>query len=289
VALSPGEKTYAHERARRALREHFERLSLSAEVTESIYELHRVRYILPDPSPSVSVFVFGKGEESCREAAGQLKMQTRYDMAEFVPVVSGVASRGDKLDRAARRSSADILCFVEAGFSVADPGWLQELGGYALIGGIGAVGGRLLGGDGRVVGGGLIVGHDGRAFAAHEDLPRDEAGNVFRNVAAGNYSAVSVSLMATPRCVYEQFGGFDHKAFPSDLFSVDYCLKLWEGGKRVVFTPFAEMATRAVRPTAQPDSSELSAFRARWPVFVDRDPFVNPNLSRKDGRYRIDA
>jgi O-antigen biosynthesis protein len=46
VALDSTEKTYAHERAREAIREHYNRIGVDAEVTRGVGELHRTIYKL---------------------------------------------------------------------------------------------------------------------------------------------------------------------------------------------------------------------------------------------------
>jgi GT2 family glycosyltransferase len=214
---------------------------------------------------------------------------TDYEAAEFIPVTANGHFLAAELYGAARESSSDIYCFVEAGVSAVDADWLRELAGYALQESIGAVGGKLLTRDGTVTGTGLVIGPGGSVSRAHTGRDEDDAGNVFRNVVAGNYSAVSASLLATAKSDYEEVGGFDHEAFPSSLFDVDYCLRLWKSGKRVAFTPYSRMTTIAARPPVSPTSSELAAFRGRWPETVAGDPFVNPHLSRRDGRFRIDA
>lgn len=41
----------------------------------------------------------------------------------------------------------------------------------------------------------------------------------------------------TPRALFEQLGGFDRAFEPAYSEDVDYCLRLWQRGKRVIFNP----------------------------------------------------
>ena len=47
--------------------------------------------------------------------------------------------------------------------------------------------------------------------------------------------------MLTRRADYEHVGGFDEINFPINFNDVDYCLKLRALGKRIVFTPHAQL------------------------------------------------
>jgi GT2 family glycosyltransferase len=68
---------------------------------------------------------------------------------------------------------------------------------------------------------------------------------------------------------------------------VDYCLRVLERGRRVIFTPYAQLyhfegATKSgIRP------EELEVFKKRWQEKWSRDPYYNPNLSLNYHDYRI--
>lgn len=54
-----------------------------------------------------------------------------------------------------------------------------------------------------------------------------------------NYSAVTAACMITKKELFEQVGGFDEQ-FVVACNDVDYCLKVRETGKWVVFNAFSE-------------------------------------------------
>lgn len=104
----------------------------------------------------------------------------------------------------------------------------------------------------------------------------------------GNYSAVSWRAMAVRRSVFEKIGGFRADDFPDELFDVDLCLRLWQRGLRVVYTPYAVLrdtsdAEEGHSPSALARLSEL------WPAEIERDRFYNPNLSLAGEPFEIDA
>jgi GT2 family glycosyltransferase len=96
-------------------------------------------------------------------------------------------------------------------------------------------------------------------------------------------SAVTGACLATRREVFEQLGGFD-ESLGVDLNDVDYCLRAWQNGYRVVYEPGAELIhyESPSRGTAGGVGDTIN-FVARWKSYIDaRDPYFNPHLTRED-------
>jgi GT2 family glycosyltransferase len=68
---------------------------------------------------------------------------------------------------------------------------------------------------------------------------------------------------------------------------VDYCLRVLTSGKRVVFTPYAQLIHYEGATKSGITPEELQAFRNRWHEKWSRDPYFNPNLSLNYHDYRI--
>lgn len=289
VALSGSEKSYAHDRARAALTEHFARMAIAAKVEPAANNWHRVRYRINEPVEA-SVLVYGQTAQAVEESAEKLQRLTSPRNVEFTRIVCPADKLAAALNESGLRSKAAVLCFIAAGLTPLAEGWLDELHSLASHKPIGAVGAKLFRADETVIGSGVITGVGRGTAAAHYGLPRNLGGNVGRNVVIGNYSAVSVLCMATRRQHFETLGGFDSSNLPSALFDVDYCLRLKEIGYRVVFTPYAELISPDEIPAFNdPQQGESESFRSRWGAKMENDPFYNPNFSKADGRFRIKA
>jgi O-antigen biosynthesis protein len=106
-------------------------------------------------------------------------------------------------------------------------------------------------------------------------------------------SAVTAACLATRRSDYLAVGGMDEARFAVALNDVDYCLRLREAGKRIVFTPHAkllhaESASRGKDNRADRRDRfehELNLLRARWGDVLNDDPAYNPQLSRDGVPY----
>lgn len=276
VALASSEKSYAHERAREALRQHFERQKIKAKVTRGFYEFHRVAYDLPD-----NIFI-------SLIADGKLKIETS-DFKNY-EVISVENPSAESFNDAAQKAKGDVFIFFDGDFQLQNAGSLRELLNLALQTETGAVGAKILNPDETVRNGGVILGVNNLIGFAHRGLPGENAGNLQRAQVINNFSAVS-GAFAVRRQLFEEMRGFDAENFPNGLFDVDFCLRLGARGFRIVFTPYAELVQTADSTTEkilrQKDSMEVLNFKKKWSREMEADKFYNPNLSLKDAKFQL--
>ena len=106
---------------------------------------------------------------------------------------------------------------------------------------------------------------------------------------ARDLSAVTGACLAIRRDVFEAVGGAD-ESLPYTCNDIDLCLKVRALGRRVVWTPHAVLMhvdgasrgpDRSVRRLAR-SWYDLGRLHDRWPEAVDRDPFLNANLTATD-------
>jgi ADP-heptose:LPS heptosyltransferase/GT2 family glycosyltransferase len=186
---------------------------------------------------------------------------------------------------AAEAALGEFLLFLNDDVEVVSPRWLHALLEAGELRAVGAVGARLLYPNGRIQHAGMFLSErDGRhafRFAEADDVGPHGLAAATRDVAG-----VTGACVLVRREVFQEVGGFDetHAVVNNDL---DFCLKVWSAGRRVVYTPHAtlihhEAASRA----AMDDSYDESGFRDKWRLtFALGDPFLNPKLSREDEDY----
>lgn len=307
VAHSAEAKPYAHERARAALGEHFARTGKKARVEKGIYELHRVCYDLPENPPRVSLILSAHTEfETAQNAAQRFIAETVYPNLEIVLVCDRDRqnqspaenlkvifcenlSQADSLNRAARHSTGEILCFADAGLRPRAKDWLKELVSFAIQKEIGAVGGKILARNETISGGGFVLGFEDAIGIANKNLPRDADEGLYRTRLISNFSAVSANCMAVRREIFEESGGFDAENLPDSLFDADFCLRLLrERNLRIVFTPYAELIeTAKIASPPAASAKEIEYFKQKWQREISVDPFYNPNLSLRRETFTI--
>lgn len=262
VAHTGSAKPYAYEKSREALTEHFSRTGIPAKVSATADNLNRVSYEFDEP-PTISVIRHGDVD------------RLTADVHETIESESGIpAARA--LNAAAEKATGDVLMFI--GGSVRTVEYLLGLAELAMRPEVGAAGGKIVDMNGSVVHAGYVFTNELIIAEAHRGLPENETGYFFRNGLIGNYSAVSVSLMAIRREVFFSAGGFDAENFPNAVFDADLCLRLRETGRRIVFSPFTIGRTLG-RESVSRGQREIELFKEKWATIIERDPFYNPNLS----------
>ena len=189
---------------------------------------------------------------------------------------------------AAKAATGQVLVFLNNDTVVLTKDWCSELAAHAMRQDVGAVGARLLYGDGTIQHAGVLIGIEG--VAGHEcvgDPPRD-GGYFGRSHLLRSAAAVTGACLATRKEVFERIGGFDELELKVAFNDVDYCMKLRKAGYRVVYNPYAvlyhlESKSRGREVSgakAARHHAEAMAFRARWKESEMSDPYYNPHFER---------
>jgi GT2 family glycosyltransferase len=314
TASGKDEKSYALAAALRAIHEHLGRTGREGEAMESVDcpGMVRVRYRVPEPHPFVSLIIPTRnGLALLRRCLESVRSRTDYDRYEIVVLdngsdeadllayldglkLSGVARviRDDGPfnfsrinNEAAKAAHGDILLFLNNDVEVISAGWLREMISHAVRPDVGAVGARLWYPNDTLQHGGLILVR-GIAGHAHRDFERGELGYFGRAALIQNFCGVTAACLAVRRELFEEVGGFD-ESLAVAFNDVDLCLRLIAAGYRNVWTPYAELyhresATRGYEGTPEQRARfrrESEQLQKRWSERLDRDPFLNPNLS----------
>ncbi|MCP3476621.1 glycosyltransferase family 2 protein [Bradyrhizobium sp. CCGUVB1N3] len=183
---------------------------------------------------------------------------------------------------------SDVLCLLNNDIEASSDDWLVEMLTRLAEPDVGAVGALLTWPGGVVQHGGVVLGMNFAASHAFTDRFANDPGFLDQLRVAHECSAVTAACLATRRSDYLAVGGMDEARFAVAFNDVDYCLRLRQAGKRIVFTPHAklvhtESASRGVDDRADRRGRfehELSLLRARWGEWLNEDPTYNPQLSR---------
>jgi O-antigen biosynthesis protein len=183
----------------------------------------------------------------------------------------------DKINTGVLASTGEHVLMLNDDIEVVTPDWLERMVMYSSFDGVGAVGAKLLFGDGRLQHVGVTVkgSSPGHLFRGY---PGDHAGyaNVVR--VANNYSAVTGACLMTPRTTFDEVGGLSTQ-FPLNFNDVDYCLKLQRRGQRVVYDPDTVLFHFESSSRDEGYSGwELDLFRQRWRYATADDPYISPNF-----------
>lgn len=269
---------------------------------------------LPDPRPTVSVIIPTRNGWSMLEPclASLEDTDWPHDRLEIIVVDNG-STEADCLDGLAAAETAGritvlrdarpfnfarlnneavaaargaLLVFLNNDTLALRADWLDLLARHAMQPGIGAVGPKLLYGDGSVQHGGVILGVAGGAVHAHLGLPADAPGYIGLACLTHEVSAVTGACLAIARSAFEAVGGFDD-SFAVAFNDVALCCTLMQHGYRNLYVAeplFAHLESRTRGPATSGakqarEEAEAAAFRALFPDLFRADPNYSPNLS----------
>jgi ADP-heptose:LPS heptosyltransferase/GT2 family glycosyltransferase len=189
---------------------------------------------------------------------------------------------------AAREAKGEFLLFLNDDIEVIEPEWLEALLEHAERPEVGVVGARLLYPDRRVQHAGIIWTPNGGRHAFRR-AAETEPGYFALALTERNVFAVTGACLLIRRAEFEEQGGFDesHTIVNND---VDFCLRCWDRGKRVVYTPHATLIhhEQASRQELDDDFDAIG-FDKRWMHKLQAgDPFYHPYLNRNSEDYSYD-
>jgi GT2 family glycosyltransferase len=179
----------------------------------------------------------------------------------------------------AEHARGEYLVFLNDDTEVT-PHWIEYLLATASRQRVGAVGSRVLQGDGSVQETGSVLWHDGSAHGVGRGLPPgSRAFGAVRDV-----DFVSGCALAVRRAAWESVGGMDEAYFPAYYEDVDLCMRLRDAGFRVVVDPRA-VVRHAESASSDPDYRRFlhlrnrATFMSRWGQRLrDHDTAGDPDL-----------
>lgn len=185
----------------------------------------------------------------------------------------------EQINLGALHAKGEHLLFLNDDIEIITPDWIESLLMYSRADGIGAVGAKLLYGDGRLQHAGVTTANPESGPAhIYMGVDGDHPGSFSVLRLGNNFLAVTAAAMMTPRDVFFEVGGLS-EIFPSSYNDIDYCLKLREAGYRVAYNPEVELVHHesASRDNAVSPAEERD-FNERWGAYRGNDPFYNHQL-----------
>ncbi|MCW2778080.1 MAG: glycosyl transferase, family 2 [Frankiales bacterium] len=283
---------------------------------------NRVVWPVPDPAPGVTVVVPTRDRlELLRECLRGLLERTDYPALQVLVVdndsvepatlayleevgrdarVTVLRSPGPfnysaLNNEAVRAATTPLVLLLNNDIVVREPGWLAEMVSQVVRPDVGVVGARLLYADERVQHAGVVLGIGGVAGHSHKYANPLDTGYFGRPVLVQGVSAVTGACLLTHRELFLELGGLDEVDLAVAFNDVDYCLRVRSSGRRVVYTPFAELyhlesASRGLEESPAQIARfnrESAVMRERWGPWLRDDPAYNLNLSDTHEDFRL--
>ena len=306
---------------RRALKEHLNRIGMSAEVSKSAMPFtYRVQYQLSG-QPLISILIPSCDHASTlKRCIDSILEKSTYRKFEIIVIENNSiqpetfyyyetleAEKKAKVIRwegkfnysainnfGAQHGAGEYFLLLNNDIEVITPSWLEEMLMFAQRSDVGAVGALLYYPSDKVQHGGIVLGIGGVAENAFKHIPRGNDGYMSRLSIAQNVSAVTAACLMVSRKAYEQAGGLD-ESFEVAFNDVDFCMRLRKMGFLNVFTPYAQLyhyesESRGAENTPEKRKrfqGEIARFQERWRSELEQgDPYYNPNLSLRSADFQ---
>jgi len=195
----------------------------------------------------------------------------------------------------ARAAGHEFLLMLNNDVFVEDDAWLRVMLDEALADPlVGVVGAKLLYPGGLVQHSGVVLGVGGVADHAFRGIAGDAPGYMMHNMAAQEVSAVTGACMLVRRTMFEAVGGFDERDLTIAFNDIDLCVKITQGGAKVIYMPDAVAEHReSMSRGDDTDPVKVARFmyenevmRQRYAQLLPKDPYYSPHFSREGGVYR---
>ena len=317
TASNPESKRYAYKAGAAAVKVHYERvlpqIRIDGVIDGENYGLYHVLFHF-DEKPLISVIIPNKdhAEDLMRAVTSLLEKSTWgnfeviivennsekeetfrcYEtLQEQYPQVRVLTYEGEFNYSAVnnlgvKAAKGEYLLLMNNDVELIEETSIEEMMGYAQREDVGAVGCRLLYENGAIQHAGVIVGI-GVADHAFKGTFSGDGTYFNRAMTPQDYSAVTAAVMLTKKSAYQEVGGLDENLAVA-FNDIDYCLKLNQHGRLVVYNPYAcfhhyESLSRGLDNTSEKNARymrELALFTERWQeIYRKGDPYYNPNLS----------
>ena len=199
-------------------------------------------------------------------------MQSRFEKLGVKRVTYDVAFNWSLVNNlGVKASKGTHYLFLNDDMEVINPDWLESLLEFSQQPAIGAVGAKLMFPNGRLQHVGVtVLGSNPKHM--YYGAAGSEPGYFNSNVVHRNLSAVTGACLMTRADVFRELNGFTEE-LPYNYNDVDYCLKVISSGKRVVYTPYAQLFHYESATKTGTYPSEVLEFQRRWAKKFPTDPF----------------
>lgn len=319
TAGNPASKMYAYENGKKAVEAHYQRIGQKAQVSMTPFWGRYRSKLEPEGEPLVSIIIPNKDHiQDLDRCLSSVYEKSTYKNFEVILVENNSTreetfayyEKAEQEHKNLRvlywkehfnyaainnfgvsQSKGEFLLFLNNDVEVITPDWIEEMLGYCQREDTGAVGAKLYYPNDTVQHAGIVIGLGTDHVAGHifYGVKRSQFTYGGRANSTQDISAVTAACMMVKKSVHDEIGGFDQR-FEVAYNDIDYCLKVRELGKLVVFQAFAELyhyesKSRGMEDTKEKKErflSEAKLFREKWKKVLQKgDPYYNPNLTLK--------
>ena len=311
---NPESKLYAFENGCKAVKAHYDRIGIPAEVEQGpFYGMYRTHYLWKE-QPLVSILIPNKDHVAdLKKCMDSIEEKSTYQNFEFIIVENNSTEEEtfayykeiEKRDNVrvlyykedfnysrinnfgAKEANGEYVLLLNNDTEMIEPDSIKEMLDVCMRPDVGIVGAKLIFEDNTIQHAGVIIGFGGVAGHAFIGQDRDDNGYFSRIISVQDLSAVTAACLMVRRSVFDEVEGLNEE-FKVAFNDIDFCLKVRKAGYLVVYNPYAQFYHYESKSRGQEDSAdkvarfqqEIGLFGERWGELLENgDPYYNPNLT----------
>lgn len=311
---NPESKLYAFENGCKAVKAHYDRIGIPAEVEQGpFYGMYRTHYLWKE-QPLVSILIPNKDHVTdLKKCMDSIEEKSTYRNFEFIIVENNSTEEEtfayykeiEKRDNVrvlyykedfnysrinnfgAKEANGEYVLLLNNDTEMIEPDSIKEMLDVCMRPDVGIVGAKLIFEDNTIQHAGVIIGFGGVAGHAFIGQDRDDNGYFSRIISVQDLSAVTAACLMVRRSVFDEVEGLNEE-FKVAFNDIDFCLKVRKAGYLVVYNPYAQFYHYESKSRGQEDSAdkvarfqqEIGLFGERWGELLEHgDPYYNPNLT----------
>lgn len=311
---NPESKLYAFENGCKAVKAHYDRIGIPAEVEQGpFYGMYRTHYLWKE-QPLVSILIPNKDHAAdLKKCMDSIEEKSTYRNFEFIIVENNSTEEEtfsyykeiEKRDNVrvlyykedfnysrinnfgAKEANGEYVLLLNNDTEMIEPDSIKEMLDVCMRPDVGIVGAKLIFEDNTIQHAGVIIGFGGVAGHAFIGQDRDDNGYFSRIISVQDLSAVTAACLMVRRSVFDEVEGLNEE-FKVAFNDIDFCLKVRKAGYLVVYNPYAQFYHYESKSRGQEDSAdkvarfqqEIGLFGERWGELLEHgDPYYNPNLT----------
>lgn len=319
TAADPSSKAYAYEAGRKAVREHYQRLGIDAKVEMTERPGWYRSHVKVQGNPLISVIISNKDHtddlELCLFSMTRKSTYRNYEIlivennSEKEETFEYYRKLPDRYPKArvltwekefnysainnfaAKEAKGEYLLFLNNDVEILTPDWMEEMLQNCQQENVAAVGAKLYYPDDTIQHAGVVLGLGGIAGHIMCRASKEDPGYFGRMISVQEISAVTAACMMVKKSDFDAVGGLD-ETFQVAFNDIDLCMKFRAAGKKIIFTPYAELyhyesKSRGLEDTPEKQfrfDKEVKRFQEKWAQQLEmEDPYYSPNLSVTEG------
>lgn len=315
TAGNPESKQYAIEAGKSALKEHYIRLGMDAEVRYTGIFIMYETILKVKGQPRVSILIPNKDHiDDLDKCISSIEEKTTWNDYEIIIIENNstdsatfayyeqITKRYPNIkvvywkkefnysainNYGASFATGDYYVLLNNDIEVITEQWIEYMLGFCQRDNTGVVGAKLYYPDNTVQHCGVVIGMGGFAGHVLTRTQKEDNGYFGRLKAIQDVSAVTGACLMIKKTTFDSIGGLDEE-FKVALNDVDLCLKVRALGELVVLNTMVELyhhesksrGMEVGKEKHERFKNEIARFRMKWAdVLKEGDPYYSPNLT----------